>query len=123
MSKPSNNQSEFGSHSKTNPVNLNPNFSNPSENSTVPTVFISDEEIDDSLDEWKFSLIGKLDLVKLKMKAAEASLRQQWKIQRKLQIIPLGKGFFIIKLDNLEDRNYIWKDLWIVESQHLNLRA
>ncbi|XP_026459676.1 uncharacterized protein LOC113360378 [Papaver somniferum] len=33
------------------------------------------------------------------------------------------KGFFIIKLDNMEDMNYIWKGFWKIESQILSLRA
>ncbi|XP_026400175.1 uncharacterized protein LOC113296052 [Papaver somniferum] len=57
------------------------------------------------------------------METVEASLRKQWIVKGKFQLIPLGKGFFIIKLDNEEDISLIWKCLWIVESQNLKLRA
>ncbi|XP_026435083.1 uncharacterized protein LOC113332786 [Papaver somniferum] len=87
------------------------------------SVFILDDTIDDSVNEWRFSLIGRLDLVKLKMETVETSLRKQWDVKGILQLIPLGKGFFIIKLDNEEDRKMIWKGHWIVESQDLKLRV
>ncbi|XP_026410720.1 uncharacterized protein LOC113305944 [Papaver somniferum] len=88
-----------------------------------PSLFILDEVIEKSLNEWKFSLIGRLDLVKLNINVAATSLKQQWDIKGSLQFIPLGKGFFIIKLDNEADRSLIWKGLWMVESQILKLRA
>lgn len=41
------------------------NFSGKSNTST--SVFIPDEVIDESLDEWRYSLIGRLDLVNLNL--------------------------------------------------------
>ncbi|XP_026411021.1 uncharacterized protein LOC113306280 [Papaver somniferum] len=76
------------------------------------SVFIPDEVIEDCLNEWRYSLIGKLDLVKLKMETVEASLRKQWIVKGKIKLIPLGKGFFIIKLDNEEDRSLICIEYW-----------
>ncbi|XP_026459989.1 uncharacterized protein LOC113360734 [Papaver somniferum] len=88
-----------------------------------PSLFIPNEVIEESLNEWKFSLIGRLDFVKLKMNVASTFLKQQWSLKGSLQFIPLGKGFFIIKLDNEADRSLIWKGLWMVESQTLKVRA
>ncbi|XP_026398867.1 uncharacterized protein LOC113294704 [Papaver somniferum] len=87
------------------------------------SLFIPDDVIENCLDEWKFSLIGRLNLVKLKMETLETSLRKQWNLKGNLQLIPLGKGFFVIKLENSDDRSYIWKGYWIVEEQELNLSA
>ncbi|XP_026396235.1 uncharacterized protein LOC113290860 [Papaver somniferum] len=133
MSKSTENRSENGSHSISNLEKPSSNFSNNSEDTSknceykkdenIPSMFIPDDVIDDCLEEWKYNLIGRLDFVKLKLKDAEASLRQQWTLKGNLQLIPLGKGFFIIKLDNFEDRSYIWKVLWVVEKQNLKLRA
>lgn len=88
-----------------------------------PVCFIPDDFIDESLGEWRFSLIGRLNLVKLKFESATTILRKQWNIKGTIEFIPLGKGFFIIKLDNPEDKHHIWDRLWPVESQYLKLRA
>ncbi|XP_026459619.1 uncharacterized protein LOC113360313 [Papaver somniferum] len=86
------------------------------------TVFISDKLIDDSLNKLRFILIGRLDLVKLKLFVDEASLRGQWKLKGNCQFIPIGKGFFIIKLDNGEDMKLIYEGFWEVETQILRLK-
>ncbi|XP_026436382.1 uncharacterized protein LOC113334259 [Papaver somniferum] len=107
----------------------NPNFSFFSEKiidngatSSVPSLYIPDEEIDESICEWNFSLIGRLDFVKFKFVVAEESLRKQWKLTGDYQLIPLGKGFFIIKLSNEKDMKYIWNGWWKNDSQILKLR-
>ncbi|XP_026384059.1 uncharacterized protein LOC113279594 [Papaver somniferum] len=107
----------------------NPNFSFFSEKiidngvtSSVPSLYIPDEEIDESIGEWNFSLIGRLDFVKLKFAAAEEALKKQWKLTGDYQLIPLGKGFFIIKLSNEKDMKYIWNGWWKIDSQILKLR-
>ncbi|XP_026436579.1 uncharacterized protein LOC113334566 [Papaver somniferum] len=87
-----------------------------------PSLFIPDDIIDDSLEERKFSLIGRLDLVKIKVKIAESTLRIQWKLKGSVQLIPLGKGFFIIKLENEEDKLHIWSGNWVVEEKNLTLK-
>ncbi|XP_026416701.1 uncharacterized protein LOC113312162 [Papaver somniferum] len=87
-----------------------------------PSMFIPDDVIEESLNKWKFSLIGRLDFVKLKMNIAATLLKQQWSLKGSLQFIPLGKGFFIIKLDNEDDRKHIWQGLWMVEEQTLKIR-
>ncbi|XP_026383325.1 uncharacterized protein LOC113278793 [Papaver somniferum] len=89
---------------------------------TIPSLYIPGEDIDNSLNERMFSLIGGLDFVKLKFAAAEESLRKQWKTSGNIQLIPLGKGFFIIKLANEVDMKYIWNGFWKVEDQILKLR-
>ncbi|XP_026417292.1 uncharacterized protein LOC113312773 [Papaver somniferum] len=98
-----------------------PNMNSAEENS--PSFFIPDEVIDECLDEWKFSLIGRLDLVKLKMNTVSEALLKQWQLKGKVQFIPLGKSFFIIKLDNLEDINHIWQGFWKVDTQILCIRS
>ncbi|XP_026383626.1 uncharacterized protein LOC113279137 [Papaver somniferum] len=88
--------------------------------SISPSVFIPDEVIDES--EWRFSLIGRLDLVNLRLSVAEPNLKKQWTLTGNCQFIPIGKGFFIIKLENKEDMNFLYEGLWEVESQYLKLR-
>ncbi|XP_026458459.1 uncharacterized protein LOC113358966 [Papaver somniferum] len=86
-----------------------------------PSIFITDEVIDESVNEWRFSLIGRLYFVKLKISVAEASLRKQWSLTGKCQFIPIGKDFFIIKLENQVDMKYVYEGFWEVESQYLKL--
>ncbi|XP_026377632.1 uncharacterized protein LOC113271921 [Papaver somniferum] len=69
-----------------------------------------------------FSLIGRLDLVKLKFETTVTSLNNQWKLTGNSHFIPIGKGFFIIKLEYEIDKEYIWNRYWEVESQILSLR-
>ncbi|XP_026395112.1 uncharacterized protein LOC113289894 isoform X3 [Papaver somniferum] len=45
-----------------------------------PSVFTPDEIIYESVNEWHFSLIGRRDLVHLKISVAAANLRNQWKL-------------------------------------------
>ncbi|XP_026398802.1 uncharacterized protein LOC113294632 [Papaver somniferum] len=58
----------------------------------------------------------------MKFVVAVASLRNQWKLTGNCQMIPLGKGFFIIKLDNEIGMRYVWNGYWMVETQALKLR-
>ncbi|XP_026451621.1 uncharacterized protein LOC113351933 [Papaver somniferum] len=71
---------------------------------------------------WKFSLIGRLDLLRSKFADAVSNLKSQWKLVGQCKIIPLGKGFFTIKLDNERDQNYIKAGLWEVYNQTLWIR-
>ncbi|XP_026429013.1 uncharacterized protein LOC113324961 [Papaver somniferum] len=61
---------------------------NSNSNDDALSVFIPDDVIEDCLNEWRFSLIGRLDLVKLKMETVETSLRKQWvvKVQQILEV-------------------------------------
>lgn len=70
----SKNESGFRSVSKNLDLNLEENLVKNSvtmdKNHDSPSLFIPDDIIDNCVDEWKFSLIGRLDLVKLKFDAA-----------------------------------------------------
>ncbi|XP_026459716.1 uncharacterized protein LOC113360422 [Papaver somniferum] len=106
-----------------NSVNQNQTTSYSEQPSSKPVCFIPYDLIDESLDEWRYSLIGRLDLVKLKFDSVVEILKKQRKLKGTIQCIPLGKGFFIIKLDNDEDKHYIWEGYWPVEDQTLRIRA
>lgn len=88
----------------------------------IPSVYSPDEDIDEGLEEWKYSLIGRLDLVKMKFAYAAEALKKQWKTTNSYQMIPLGKGYFIIKLKNEVDMLYIWNVFWQVDTQVLKLK-
>ncbi|XP_026458970.1 uncharacterized protein LOC113359574 [Papaver somniferum] len=73
-------------------------------------------------DAWKFSLIGRLDLSRLKFSDVTVSLKNQWKLKGQCKMIPLGKGFFTIKLDSEIDKMTIKSGKWEVYNQVLWIR-
>ncbi|XP_026417225.1 uncharacterized protein LOC113312703 [Papaver somniferum] len=77
---------------------------------------------DDRCAIWKFSLIGRFDLVRLKFSEVVLDLKSQWKLTGQCKMIPLGKGFFTIKLDNEKDQGYIKAGKWEVRHQELWIR-
>ncbi|XP_026385000.1 uncharacterized protein LOC113280608 [Papaver somniferum] len=70
-------------------------------------------------DAWKFSLIGRLDLYRLKFSDDTVSLKNQWKLKGQCKMIPLWKGFFTIKLDSEIDKMTIKSGKWEVDNQVL----
>ncbi|XP_026459410.1 uncharacterized protein LOC113360076 [Papaver somniferum] len=51
-----------------------------------------------------------------------SNLKSQWKLVCQCKIIPLGEGFFTIKLDNERDQNYTKAGNWEVYNQTLWIR-
>lgn len=88
----------------------------------IPSIELPDELFEKSLDPWRFSLIGRLNLQKIKFVDAAIILRNKWKLIGDCKLIPLGRGFFTIKLDNITDRNYIKSQVWEVTDQILKIR-
>ncbi|XP_026450615.1 uncharacterized protein LOC113350699 [Papaver somniferum] len=73
----------------------------------IPSKELPDDLFEESLNPWIFSLIGILNLQQLKFVDAAIILRRQWNLEGDCKLIPLGRGFFTIKLDNAIDRQYI----------------
>ncbi|XP_026443170.1 uncharacterized protein LOC113343063 [Papaver somniferum] len=74
-------------------------------------------------DIWKFSLIGRLDFKGINFQDVKNSFEQQWQLgQGRVQFIPMNRGFYIIKLQSMEDRDRILNvEAWMFEQQKLNL--
>ncbi|XP_026457971.1 uncharacterized protein LOC113358560 [Papaver somniferum] len=96
------------------------NISEPSEK--CPSITLIDDKDDNKYDSWKISLIGRLDFLRIKFVDAMGILRNQWKLTGDCHLILLGKGFFIIKLSNEVDQNYIRNYRWDVQDQVLRTR-
>ncbi|XP_026378306.1 uncharacterized protein LOC113272721 [Papaver somniferum] len=88
----------------------------------IPSIELPDDLFEKSLDPWKFSLIRRLDLQKIKFVDVAIILRSQWKLQGDCRLIPLGRGFFTIKLDNEQDKQLIKSQRWEVLNQILQVR-
>ncbi|XP_026396058.1 uncharacterized protein LOC113290690 [Papaver somniferum] len=82
-------------------------FNKEKNSQVIPSIELPDDLFEESLDPWRFSLIGRLNLHQLKFIDDAILLRRQWKLTGDCKIIPLGRGFFTIKLDNEIDRQYI----------------
>lgn len=73
-----------------------------------PAIKLTNDIYTEYLHQWKFSLIGRLDLSKIKLEEARDQLLSQWKIAGTVKLIPIGKGFFVIKINNEKDKIVIW---------------
>ncbi|KAF6165530.1 hypothetical protein GIB67_015853 [Kingdonia uniflora] len=60
------------------------------------------------VERYKFSLIGRLDLMKVKLVVARTKAMSKWSLAGNYQFIPLSKGYFTILLDNESDKLRIW---------------
>ncbi|XP_026458596.1 uncharacterized protein LOC113359132 [Papaver somniferum] len=96
------------------------NILEPTEN--FPSITLIDDNGENRYDSWKFSLIGRLDFLRIKFVDSMGILKNQWKLSGECQLISLGKGFFIIKLPNKEEKNYIRNYRWDVQDQVLRTR-
>ncbi|XP_026416551.1 uncharacterized protein LOC113311986 [Papaver somniferum] len=87
-----------------------------------PSINLPDDLFEEEINPWKFSLIGRLNLHNTKFTDVAISLRKQWKLVEECKLIPIGKGFFTIKLDNEIDRSYFKAGECTVNYQVLRLR-
>ncbi|XP_026433439.1 uncharacterized protein LOC113330850 [Papaver somniferum] len=96
---------------------------NPTLKEGKPTVVLSVSYYEEGCDIWKFSLIGRLDFKGINFQDVKNSFEQQWQLgQGRVQFIPMNRGFYIIKLQSMEDRDRILNvEAWMFEQQKLNL--
>ncbi|KAF6157137.1 hypothetical protein GIB67_041598 [Kingdonia uniflora] len=74
------------------------------------------------MERYKFSLIGRLDLMKVKLAIARTEAMNKQNLTGNCQFIPLGKGYFTIFLDNEADKLRIWGGgPWHIEGQLLRV--
>ncbi|KAF6165475.1 hypothetical protein GIB67_028034 [Kingdonia uniflora] len=85
-------------------------------------LIIHEDGVKRGVERFKFSLIGRLDLMKTKLAIARDVAMSLWKLKGTCQFIPLGKVFFTFLLDNEEDKFQIWwGGPWHIESQLLRV--
>ncbi|XP_026451358.1 uncharacterized protein LOC113351623 [Papaver somniferum] len=97
-------------------------FNKEKNSQVIPSIKLPDDLFEESIDPWRFSLIGRLNLQQVKFVDAVIRLRRQWKLTGDCKLIPLGRGFFTIKLDNEIDRQYIKEGKWEVLNHVLQVR-
>ncbi|OVA06927.1 Ribonuclease H domain [Macleaya cordata] len=95
----------------------------PSRRGDFPAILLPDDLYESCLEDLKFSLIGRLDFKTLKFEDAKSRLLQLWPLKGSCKFIPLGKGFFTIKLENEDDKRLVWSGgPWDVDQQYLRVR-
>ncbi|XP_026411040.1 uncharacterized protein LOC113306302 [Papaver somniferum] len=97
-------------------------FNKKDDTQCIPSIELPDDLFEESLNPWRFSLIGRLNLRQIKFIDATIILCQQWKLVGNCKLIPLGRGFFTIKMDNEVDRQYIKESKWEVLNQVLQIK-
>ncbi|KAF6151339.1 hypothetical protein GIB67_040612 [Kingdonia uniflora] len=73
-----------------------------------PSIRIPEAGFLRGMERYKFSLIGRLDLMKVKLAIARTEAMNKWNLTGNCQFAPLGKGYFMILLDNEADKLRIW---------------
>ncbi|XP_026433634.1 uncharacterized protein LOC113331063 [Papaver somniferum] len=88
-----------------------------------PAVVLPEEFYLEGCDIWKFSLIGRLDLKGITFQEVKNDLLNQWKLsQDAVQLIPMSRGFFTIKLRTQSAKDTILNaEAWFFRNQKLNL--
>ncbi|KAF6169566.1 hypothetical protein GIB67_000839 [Kingdonia uniflora] len=87
-----------------------------------PSIRIPEAGFLRGVERYKYSLIGRLDLLKVKLVVARSEALRKWNLLGNCQFIPLGKGYFTILLDNEADKMRIWGGgPWLIEDQLLRV--
>ncbi|KAF5187172.1 Ribonuclease h domain, partial [Thalictrum thalictroides] len=80
----------------------------PSMRGNIPSIKISQKAFERGISYCKFSLIGRLDFHNIKLEDVRRMAQSSWNPKGDWKIVPLGKGFFMIRLTCEEDFLQIW---------------
>ncbi|KAF6151440.1 hypothetical protein GIB67_020664 [Kingdonia uniflora] len=80
----------------------------PTMSGDFPSIRIPEARFLRGVERYKYSLNGRVDLLKVKLAVARSEALRKWNLSCNCQFIPLGKGYFIILLDNEADKMRIW---------------
>ncbi|XP_026399728.1 uncharacterized protein LOC113295611 [Papaver somniferum] len=88
-----------------------------------PALVLPVELTQEGRDIFQFSLIGRLNFKGLKLNDVQKSLEEQWGLgDGRCKLVPMTKGFFIIKLISEEDKERVWHgESWKVQNQTLRV--
>ncbi|KAF9590401.1 hypothetical protein IFM89_034194 [Coptis chinensis] len=74
----------------------------------MPSIKLPKQAVERGRQYCKYCLIGRLDFHKIKLEDVKSMATIKWKPQGDWKIIPLGKGFFMIRLTCEQD----WRKIW-----------
>lgn len=89
----------------------------PAMNGEVPTVCFPQKALEIGKDFCKFALIGRLDFMKISILRARTIAQQTWSPSGEWKMIPLGNGFFMLKLNSQYECIKIWSQAWKFDNQ------
>ncbi|XP_042509183.1 uncharacterized protein LOC122084825 [Macadamia integrifolia] len=72
-------------------------------------VIIPQEEYEDHLHKYKFSLIGRINFCFISLDDVRREAREIWKLKGKVKMVPMGKGFTIFQFDSEKDMALMWR--------------
>ncbi|KAF6135762.1 hypothetical protein GIB67_028618 [Kingdonia uniflora] len=94
----------------------------PGKRGEFPSIKVTRKAHQRDLNRNKFKLICRLDFQKISIGEARVQAIALWKPEGTCRLIPVGKGYITIFLDNEEDRNKIWLGgPWVIGKQLLRL--
>lgn len=85
--------------------------------SDVPTVTLGKKALERGKLYCQFSLIGRLDFGKMSILRARSVAAQLWAPVGEWKMIPLGNGFFMLRLESKDDFIRIWPQTWRLGNQ------
>ncbi|KAF6156454.1 hypothetical protein GIB67_001497 [Kingdonia uniflora] len=94
----------------------------PGKRGEFPSIKVTREAHQRGLNQNKFNLACRLDFQKISIAEARVQAITLWKPKGTCRMIPVGKGYITIFLDNEEDLNKIWSGgPWVIGKQLLRL--
>ncbi|KAL5723537.1 hypothetical protein ACHQM5_006925 [Ranunculus cassubicifolius] len=82
----------------------------------VPTITLPKVVVERGRRYCEFALIGRLDFKKVSLNRVRVIAADVWKPTKEWKVIPLGKGFFMLRLESKDDYVRIWSQAWKVGS-------
>lgn len=78
----------------------------------------------EGIDMFEHSLIGRLNFNGLKLTQVKKDLEAQWQFDEdRCKLTPLTRGYFIIKLSSMEDKEHVWHGgCWTIGKQVLRVQ-
>ncbi|XP_026433631.1 uncharacterized protein LOC113331060 [Papaver somniferum] len=88
-----------------------------------PAIVLPESFYLEGCDIWKFSLIGRLDFKGITFQEVKVDLEHQWQLgQGAVQLIPMSRGFFTIKLQSQTAKDKLLNaEAWFLRHQKLTL--
>lgn len=83
----------------------------------MPTVFLKKKALNRGRKFCEFALIGRIDFGRVSVARVREFATKIWAPFGDWRLIPLGNGYFMLKLESKDDMVRIWSQVWRVENQ------
>ncbi|KAL5729336.1 hypothetical protein ACHQM5_002307 [Ranunculus cassubicifolius] len=86
----------------------------------IPTVTLSKAIVERGRKYCEYALIGRLDFNKVSLERLKIIATEIWVPNGNWKLTPLGRGFFMLRLDSKDDFVRIWSQVWKIGDQVLH---